>query len=342
LFSGRARSRTAVGARKRRPCLEALESRCLLSSINEFSLNSSNSEPLAITGGPSGSVWFADTGNSAIGVINSTTHAISEFTTGLTAGSNPEGIVYDPADGDVWFTEAGNPIASPAIPSAIGMIDPATHAITEFTGGLTANSGPVGITIGNDGNLWFTEAGYTPGGVPSAIGMINPTNHQISQFSTGLTSGSNPYDITAGPDGNLWFTEQTGDRIGTINLTSHAISEFSNGLTAGIFPSGIASGSDGNLWFTAIGNDGTGASSLVGTINPATHVISEFSTGFNASSGLTGITAGPDGNLWMTAQGSSQIEMINPFTHAVTPIPTSADAAPYAIAAGPDGNVWFT
>ena len=49
----------------------------------------------------------------------------------------------------LWFTE------NAAI--AIGMFNPATDAIAEFTT-PTAGSGPQGITAGPDGNLWFTEA----------------------------------------------------------------------------------------------------------------------------------------------------------------------------------------
>ena len=205
------------GGAKAPPNARAARACRLLTSINEFSLNSPNSEPLAIAAGPGGKLWFADTGNSAIGVMKATTHVFSEFTAGLTPGSNPQGIVYDPNDGDIWFTEAGDPIGSPAIPSAIGMINPSTDQIMQFTTGLTPNSGPVGITLGKDGNLWFTEAGYATGGVPSAIGMINPTTHAITQFSSGLTAASNPIAISAGSDGNLWFVEQSADKIGMIN-----------------------------------------------------------------------------------------------------------------------------
>ena len=39
---------------------------------------------------------------------------------------------------------------------------------------------------------------------------------------------------------------------------------------------------------------------------------------------------------------ASAIGIINPSTHAITSVATTADASPSAIAAGPDGNVWFT
>ena len=79
------------------------------------------------------------------------------------------------------------------------MINPATHAITEFPV-PTANADPYGITAGPDGNLWFTEYGG------SKIGMINPTTHAITEFPV-PTANAGLDGITAGPDGNLWFTE---------------------------------------------------------------------------------------------------------------------------------------
>ena len=77
------------------------------------------------------------------------------------------------------------------------MINPTTHAITEFPT-PTPNAGPWWITAGPDGNLWFTEF-YV-----GQIGMINPTTHAITEFPV-PTGGASLQGITAGPDGNLWF-----------------------------------------------------------------------------------------------------------------------------------------
>ena len=97
--------------------------------------------------------------------------------------------------------------------------------ITEFSAGITTGSGPVGITAGPDGNLWFTEIGG------NRIGRITPTG-TVTEFSSGITAGSEPLGITAGPDGNLWFTEIGGNRIGRITPTG-TVTEFSTGITAG-------------------------------------------------------------------------------------------------------------
>src|SRR5689334_10280839 len=72
----------------------------------------------------------------------------------------------------------------------------------------TAGSGPVGITAGPDGNLWFTE------NATNQVGRITPSG-SVQEFPI-PTSGSDPAGITVGPDGNLWFTEFFGDKIGRI------------------------------------------------------------------------------------------------------------------------------
>ena len=84
------------------------------------------------------------------------------------------------------------------------MINPTTHAITEFAI-PTAKSNPEGITAGPDGNVWFTEQ------YAGKIGMINLATYAITEFA--MPSSSNPTGITAGPDGNLWFTETEGCRV---------------------------------------------------------------------------------------------------------------------------------
>jgi uncharacterized repeat protein (TIGR01451 family) len=74
--------------------------------------------------------------------------------------------------------------------------------ITEFAV-PTANSNPFAITVGPDGNLWFTENAV------AQIGTINVTSHAITEFAT-PRQRSAPVGITLGPDHNLWFLEETG------------------------------------------------------------------------------------------------------------------------------------
>jgi len=200
---------------------------------------------------------------------------------------------------------------------------------------------PRNITMGPDGNLWFTEGGR--------IARITPLG-KISEFK--LSAPTSAQSIATGPDGNLWFTDQS--KIGRMTLTGK-VSEFS--LPIHQFPAGsnpikapagsgpnqalaITAGPDGNLWFTEIGPDEVGSS--IGRITtsgkitefplPSTHIF------------LSSITAGPDGNLWFTGIGTnnglSMIGMITPqgkireftFLHSIFG----------SITRGPDGNLWFT
>ncbi len=229
-------------------------------------------QPSGITPGGGSNLWFTEVGSfGSVGRITSGGTA-TEFSSGLTWGSNPTAIVRGP-DGNEWFTEAaGN--------GAIGRVT-STGAITEFQSGLTAGSQPFGITVGPDGNLWFTEKA-------GRIGRIT-TQGKITEFSAGISSGAAPQFITTGPDGNLWFTENGPPaRIGRITPQG-AVTEFSTGISSGAGLRGITAGKDGNLYFAERGI------SAIGQITPSGTVI-QYSSG--VGTGVYGITSGADGNLW--------------------------------------------
>ena len=196
----------------------------------------------------------------------------------------------------------------------------------------TVHAGPNGITVGPDGNLWFTER------LANQIGMINASTDAITEFPL-PTANAGPAGIVAGPDGNLWFTEGDANNVGMINPTTHGISEFSLPSTT-VGPAGITAGPDGNLWFV-VENRNLNASSI-GMINPTTRAITEFAVP-TVEAGPSGITVGPDNNIWFTEGTAAKIGDINPTTDAITEYPTpTADSGPGGIVSGPDGNLWFT
>jgi streptogramin lyase len=190
----------------------------------------------------------------------------------------------------------------------------------------TLNSSPTGITLGPDGNLWFTEQSA------NKIGRLTPDG--IFTEFTVPTLASAPTGITVGPDGNLWFTEKDGNKIGRVTTTGVFTAEFIIPTPASN-PIGITVGPDDNLWFTEQG------ANKIGRITP-TGVFIEFPV-TTGGSGPTGITLGPDGNVWFTEQSANQIARISPtgFVTEFPPIPTPA-SKPTGITVGPDGNVWFT
>ncbi len=90
----------------------------------------------------------------------------------------------------------------------IGRID-SDGKITSFD---APDMGPVGITTGADGAIWFT--GYSS----TEIGRMT-TDGVLTTFAV-PTYASVPYHIIAGPDGSLWFTEQEGNLIGQVKLSA--------------------------------------------------------------------------------------------------------------------------
>jgi streptogramin lyase len=236
-------------------------------------------------------------------------------------------------------------------------------AITEFP----TSGQPLHITLGLDGNLWFTES--------SAIGRIT-TGGIVTEFPL-LSGSSNPNAITAGPDGNVWFTLPQQNKVGRITSTG-VITEISGiqgpmGITTGpdgnlwitqssdqiaqitmtgvitafpiapeSYPDAIISGPDGNLWYViTIAYKG---GNKIGRITP-TGVYTEFNT-LTWASGIRDLTTGRDGNIWFTETWPSKIGRITPsgmVTEFELPLTSSGiHEWPGEITLGPDGNFWFT
>jgi streptogramin lyase len=187
----------------------------------------------------------------------------------------------------------------------------------------TANTKPLGITLGPDGNLWFAA-----GDNADNIGRITRAG-VVTEFRLPATF-SRPYSMTAGPDGNVWFTE--ANKIGRITPTG-VITEFPVTGPGGFF--GLVTGPDGNLWFTLY-NTGE-----IGRITP-TGTITKFPV-VGAGSGINGLVVGPDGNFWFTEYKAHKIGSVTTTGALVAefPIPT-VNATPEGITVGPDGNLWFT
>src|SRR5713226_9253788 len=111
-------------------------------AITEFSIPTTvTSNPVVITAGPDGALWFTERFANKIGRID-TSGNITEFAI-PTVVSFPQGITAGP-DGALWFTENT---------SKIGRIT-TVGVVTEFPV-PTVNGALRGITAGPDGNLWF-------------------------------------------------------------------------------------------------------------------------------------------------------------------------------------------
>ncbi len=226
--------------------------------IKEFPLPSGH-EPAGLTLGPDGFIWFSDivTGGDQIGRV--TPQGVISETNTPSSPAMPASIVKA-RDGSLFFVEtsankiariaapasvfaASAPLASAAVASA-----PATAAAASAAAGSgfteypipTAGAGAVGMALGSDGNLWFTE------NLVDKIGKLDVTTGVVTEFAL-PTTNARASGIVAGPDCNLWFVENNANLIGQVT-TAGAITEFKP--SAGSDPTGITVGADGNLWYT--------------------------------------------------------------------------------------------
>jgi streptogramin lyase len=244
-----------------------------------------------------GSLWFTVPGANGIAEVAAVTHSLSVYSLSP-ANINVTGfssqIIADPANNLLYFTE----------PGAIGIFSPTTGTVT---GQVSLPTGvgtqmPSAITVGPDGNVWFTESD----GTSASVGVIDTTTQTyINEFS--LPTSSQPEGITAGPDGNVWFTETGSGAIGMIEVASltnpvldtlgPAISIPVEGQAGGVVaspqPVGITTGPDNNLWFA----DSSGAIGVVTLNNSAAFTVT--------SAPAMTVTAGASIGLAVTAEYSS-------------------------------------
>jgi streptogramin lyase len=321
----------------------------LLAALTQFPLPS-NTDASTLTVGADGNLWFSAA--QAIGRITPS-GAITEFPLalnnsglgGLISVVPPVTAMAAGPDGNIWFAQsflAGT--AHTYVDGSVGRITP-SGAITEFP--LSDGDSAIdALTMGPDGNLWFTENTDDFGIVYSVdIGRITPTG-AITEFPIpSYLPIASP--LTTGLDGNLWFTAAPRSNSGYIGriTPAGAITEFPIPSTDGLPRYAPTVGPDGNLWFSVGGG--------IGRITSA-GVITDFPLPSTSSGPLTTMTVGPDGNLWFpesTTMGSKTTAAVGRITlsGALTEFPIdSAAGVPisgsYAstLTVGPDKNLYFS
>jgi virginiamycin B lyase len=208
----------------------------------------------------------------------------------------------------------------------------------------TPNSQPRQITLGSDGNMWFTESAFNV----SQIGVVDPAG-QFREFAI-PSPFTQPTDITSGLDRALWFTESSGFPNGIGRVTTRGrVREFGppcnrNGCSS-IVPNGISRGpgsagdsdgdevgdGNGDIWFTEFTRNAIVKLS-------GGHLT--FHTIPTPGANPHGITLGPDGALWFTEFNGNQIGRIT--TDGTITEFGPVTGSPDRITLGPDGNLWFT
>src|SRR5919107_3344707 len=229
-----------------------------------------------------------------------------------------------------------------------------------------ADTEPLSITNGSDGNRWFVEGNLDSVLESPAIGQITPAG-DITEFPANCSFCSLS-DIVQGPEGILYFTSNdpilgrittSGEFLAPIqmpetdvlagDLAVHGneiwITDFNNdslwryNVTEGQFtqfpvpePADVAVDSGGRVWFTAPLAPG------IGELNPSTGAVTMTPTELTPHQ----LTVATDGDIWFTARFTPQgVGELDPDTNNVREFPLT-NVGPEGIAASSDGSVWFT
>lgn len=313
--SKKARARTAF-----RAAVESMEGRQLLTlSPVHYPLPVAHSYPTTMTAGPDGNFYFVDPGGSKVGVLDPTTHAVSEFDITPVAHPDPEGITVGP-DNQIWFTLKGD--------GRLAQIDTKFHVVEQFGTGYTG-SAPEQITGGPQGKLWFTDPGT------NAIESLDPSSGHVFDQFTIPTANSGAWGITAdSANGKIWFTEKDANKIGVLDVSTKTITEYSL-PNPGAQPEGIVVGSDHAIWF-AESNAGA-----IGRFDTTTHTFIAFTTS-SPNSQPTNLTLDGNGTIWFT-EGDGHFAKLDKTTHAISEIAASSSSSqPTGLAFAPDGSLWIS
>jgi virginiamycin B lyase len=223
----------------------------------------------------------------------------------------------------------------------------AAPTITEYS---TNGADPLELTLGPDGNIWYTDGSYVYAMSPSGANLPTIDSSAYSVNAAGIVNAA----------GDIWFTD--GSDIGCIipgsspTVTSFPIpapsgssgTPYADGITA------VSAGTGAALWFTDIGTntiDNWGVDPQCGHHSgsqlqfPVVGAQLGASCGCNQRAYAHSIAVGPNGNVWFTENGSQRIGEMTPGGFMVGQFPAppaTLSGSPAGIAVGADGNLWFT
>jgi virginiamycin B lyase len=252
-------------------------------AITEFLLPTTINVVSALTDGPDGNLWFAASNSTKSGASASIGRitpggTVSEFA--LPSGYFGASALTTGPDNNLWFSNQTSSSTSSAMAGtvAIARITPAGTVSEYPLSSHVTSTSP--LTVGPDGNLWFSEQGSFAAGSNSQSGFGFSSGGQIGQITPAGAITEFPlapgYDVgntsalTVGPDKDLYFTFSFGTAssfsplppllgtgtpaaisIGRITASGSVV-EFTGTVppSAGSYTAFAPTvGSDGNLWF---------------------------------------------------------------------------------------------
>ena len=175
-------------------------------NINEFEkflhIETEEAGPSALVIDDSGNVWFAEALSGKIGVVDSKTFEITEFTPDPPL-AEPFALLFDKS-GSLWISEHIGP--------GITKFDPILETF-EHVKAPNPEALPFGLAIDKYDNIWFGQH------VTDELAVYDPYNDQLIEVSIPTPESFTQF-TAADNDGNIWFVEQRGKKLGMVSISS--------------------------------------------------------------------------------------------------------------------------
>jgi len=165
-------------------------------------LPTSESGPSALLLDDNGNMWFAEALSGKIGVVDSKTFEITEFTPD-TSLDEPFALLFDKS-GSLWIAEHIGP--------GITKFDPVLETF-DHVNVPNPESLPFGMAIDKYDNIWFGQH------VIDELGVYDPYNDQLIEIPIPTPESFTQF-ITADDNGDIWFVEQRTKKLGVVSISS--------------------------------------------------------------------------------------------------------------------------
>ena len=209
----------------------------------------------------------------------------------------------------------------------------------------TPNSAPLAVTVGRDGNVWFTESNA------SKLARFDPSTGGFSEYKVPGTGDM--WGITMDVQGNVWFTQYSlkgsvnpGGAIepngtGRLIRFDPDTQNFTviNVPTPGAFPFRLTTDAEGRVWFTELLGD------QIGYYDPSSGKLQEYPVP-TPFAGPADLEFDSHGILWFTETYNGSVAKFDPASNTFAEYrfasiaPIHFIGSPVGIAVTPNGIVW--
>jgi streptogramin lyase len=299
-----------------------------------------------------------------LGIAPSVVRAALPLVVHLPQGTEAEALAVGP-EGELWFAGVRRGADAANVSGRIA----GDGSVEEFPVPESGSEPGVGdLTLGPDGNMWFTEpaAGRIDfespdGGRPGILVLPDPNSRPTGlatvgnsiwttleatgallvtypKTATGAEYGvpeSEPSLLSLGGDGSLWIIDGGGSELLRKPPAGRSISFPIPDIAKGADLTDIVTGPEGNLWLSQ--SDGP----YVARFQPESPRYTRFELPFEGGGGFSLISNGPRHDIWFAGGGFIGSITSNGHWFGAPTCALGSCATLTALAEGPEGGLWF-